>query len=450
MKPRDHNPSLFRDNVRKSWAVMAHVVKNISDDALVMHRQPLEGLEYDCLSLATLDRNDRPQFRVTMNRNGVNCDVLPWIWRRVDEVGAEAVALELIAAAGLERSPQARRTETGDICDQVVAWIDAHQHEEFYVGPLNWPGSCRELLDVPPPDDPEPSQRMHNPVISLGIGGREVARFQFGRGADPVAGSAGAAAGQLEDKYFAYIYRHPQSLQVLYVGYGTRPGRAYSVGHNRKIANVVESGEGFEILIAGPYRDEEEARNVEAALVSALSPDFNLIQQPGLKFRHLGIPNDLGSRRAEPPLSIHDIGIQTGGALIVYLSATAQLKSGDAKLTPINFDDETVFNNIRGHWYVRKFIPQWLADPSTSPRALVAVQGPVKDRIVVASCAIDPLRWGTTPTAPWDSTVHEVPLFEDQGLDVAQVRGRRIDAKFGQGKANYIMWVGGDGFVKHG
>ena len=83
----------------------------------------------------------------------------------------------------------------------------------------------------------------------------------------------------IEAKYFAYIYRDPKTLKVRYAGYGTRPGRAFSVGHNEKVAKVVEDGEGFEILIAGPYRDEEEARNVEAALVSASSLDLNLIQQ---------------------------------------------------------------------------------------------------------------------------------------------------------------------------
>jgi hypothetical protein len=257
-------------------------------------------------------------------------------------------------------------------------------------------------------------------------------------------------SGKVNDRYFAYVYRDPRTLQVLYAGYGTQPGRAYSVGHNQKIVTTVESGEGFEIMLAGPYRDEMEARNVESALVSALSPNFNLIEQPGLKFRHLGVPEELGSRRTEPALSIHEVGRRAGGALIVYCNLTTELKSGEEKLSPTNFSDEVILNNIRDHWMVKKFIPGWVERPETSPKALVAVQGPVKDRIIVASCLIDSTLWASTPSAPWDKHVHRVPLQPEAGLDIGGIRGRRIDVKFNSGPPNYIMWVDDDGLVLHG
>lgn len=253
-----------------------------------------------------------------------------------------------------------------------------------------------------------------------------------------------------EEKYFAYIYRDPKTLEVLYAGYGTRPGRAFSVGHNRGVTDRVENGEGFQILISGPYRDEQEARNVESALVSALAPDLNLIEQPGLRFRPLGVPQEYSSRQTEEHLSVHDVGRMSGGALIVYCNLTSQLKSGNEKLSPTNFGDEVILRNIREYWKVKKFIPGWVENPDSSPRALVAVQGPPSERIVVASCAIDVASWRDTPAAPWDRHVHRVPVLEDQGMDVASLRGRRVRVKFGAGPANYIMWIDGSGLVLHG
>jgi hypothetical protein len=222
------------------------------------------------------------------------------------------------------------------------------------------------------------------------------------------------------------------------------------VSHNDKISDLVESGEGFEILIAGPYRDEEEARNVEAALVSAHSPDLNLIQQPGQKFRHLGVPNEIGSRRTMPHLDVHEVGRITGGALIVLCNLTTQLKSRSSKVGPKNFTDDVVFSNIQDHWYVKKFLPEWIQNPESSPRVLVAVQGPTQDRIIIGAAEIDVEGWADTPVAPWDKHLHTIPLVKSRGLDVDELRGRQIDVKFGTGPSNYIMRVDGDGVVLHG
>jgi hypothetical protein len=253
-----------------------------------------------------------------------------------------------------------------------------------------------------------------------------------------------------EEKYFAYIYRDPKTLKVRYAGYGTRPGRAYSVGHNEKIGKVVEDGEGFEILIAGPYRDEEEARNIESALVSAHALDLNLIQQPGKKFHHLGVPNELGIRRTLPALDAHELGRLSGGALIVYCNLTTELKNRESKVGPTNFTDEVVFSNIQDHWMVKKFIPGWVDEPSTSPKLLIAVQGPPADRMVIGAAKIDAKGWALTPTAPWDRHVHRVPLVKEDGLDCSDLRGRRASVKFGAGAPNYVMLVDAVGMVLHG
>lgn len=254
----------------------------------------------------------------------------------------------------------------------------------------------------------------------------------------------------MSENYFCYIYRRPDNGRVLYVGYATDASRAYTDGHNEHVADFVSSGQAYEISISGPYRDEEEARNVEAALVSVLNPEFNKINQPGVKFRPLGIPQECATRRNERVLNAHEIGRIVGGCIIVFCNLTSQLKSGKSKVGPTSFSDDVVLENIKGHWAVRKFIPSWSSNPYSSPKCLIAVQGPVKDRIVIASVQIDELGWSETPAAPWDPHLHEIPLRSDGDLDAKSLRGRRVDIKFGAGTPNCTMVVDNTGLVLHG
>jgi len=255
-----------------------------------------------------------------------------------------------------------------------------------------------------------------------------------------------------EGKYFAYVYRDT-SGRVKYAGYGTNATRAYPVGHNSR---VVENGNEFEVLIVGPYRDKEEALNVEAALISAhdsdstYSSEWNQMHGNGLKFRHLGVPSEFGSRRSQPAMTIKEIGLTTGGALIVLSSLETQLKSGHEKLTPRSFADDVVLNNIREYWYVKKFLQTWVADPNTSPKVLVGVQGPPKSRIIIGSVDIDIDGWKTTPVAKHDPSVHRIPILNTPNLDARELRGRSTsDIVFGMGKALTFIWVDGGGEIRH-
>ena len=252
------------------------------------------------------------------------------------------------------------------------------------------------------------------------------------------------------DKYFCYIYKDPKTDELLYVGYGTDPQRAHTPGHNAEVAKLKRRRQQPQIWIAGPYESESAARNIEAALVSAVRPPLNRIEQPGIKFRPLGMPDYLFDRRGKPVLDVHQVSRMGQGAIIVYCNYSSRLKSGKPKLTLTNFSDEVIFHNIEDHWYVRKFLRRWIEDPSTSPRTLIAVQGPPDDRVIVAAAVIDIQGWKSTPTAKWDSSVHRVPLRHDRGLDAYQLRGRRIEVRFGAGKANYIMIGDSTGLVLHG
>jgi hypothetical protein len=253
-----------------------------------------------------------------------------------------------------------------------------------------------------------------------------------------------------DDKYYCYLYREPKSQRILYVGYATKANRALTTGHNEGVVNLGKTGQDYEIWIAGPYESESAARNVEAALVSAISPKLNEIQQPGIKFRPLGMPSELVGRRSQKVLDIYEVGVNSGGAIIVYCNFTSQLKSGKPKLTLTNFSDDVVFDNIQEHWYVKKLLPKWISNPETSPRTLVAVQGPPADRVIVGSAEIDIHGWTSAEAAPWDPSVYRIPLNRDMGLDCHELRGRRIDVKFNTGKANYVMVVDNTGALLHG
>lgn len=149
-------------------------------------------------------------------------------------------------------------------------------------------------------------------------------------------------------------------------------------------------------------------------------------------------------------MTIKEIGHTTGGALIVLSSLTSKLKSGDSKLSPLNFSDDVVLNNIRNHWYVKKFLQTWIADPSTSPKVLVGVQGPPKGRIIVGAVAIDVDGWAATPVGEHDSSVHTIPTVEPTNLDVNELRGRSTsDVVFARGKVFTFIWVDESGKIRH-
>ncbi len=457
MNPRNDSPALYRENVYKSWKLMAYVVSHVGDECFVAHLEPNPGVGYDCLSLITRDTNGSLRVRFMLNRNGTNANVLDRVWERFDEEGCDAVGMKLIKASDLTASRPSMKSSAATLCDDVMAWIEENRNEDFCIGPIDWPGGCRTFLDVrrethtesvwPVPD--------HGPEICLGVEGVETVRYTQVRVDNPRqvshSGMETAVVTSLsEDRFYTYLYRDPKSLKIRYVGYATNPSRAFTDGHNEEVDKVLQAGEALEILIAGPYRDEAEARNVEAALVSAIQPELNLIQQPGIKFHPLGVPSELGDRRFKSELDVHEIGRLAGGSLIVYCDLVSPLHDGISKVSPTNFTDDVVFANIQDHWRVKDFIAGWIREPETSPKLLVAVQGPPKDRIVIGAAQIDVNGWSTTPASPHKDYLHRIPLLKKEGLDNAELRGRKVSVRFNSGPSNIIMYVDKDGLVLHG
>jgi len=185
VKPREDDPALFRDNVYHSWHIMSYVVNHVTEECFVAHLEPNPGVRYDCLSLITRDSEGQLLIRFMLNRNGVNGSIgshlFEDIWGRVTRDGFKKVADEIISLAGLTSSTGRVNSVSSTVCNQVLRWIRSHRNENFYVGPLDWPGSFAPLPEIkraayskeqwPIPD--------HGPEISMGINGRELQRLEM-------------------------------------------------------------------------------------------------------------------------------------------------------------------------------------------------------------------------------------------------------------------------------
>ena len=126
-------------------------------------------------------------------------------------------------------------------------------------------------------------------------------------------------AADSDGEHFVYLYRTPAGIPK-YVGYGKTVDRATAhaeVSHNSGLRSWLASGQ-FDLTVAGPYGDRREALHVEAALISALSPEFNKSPGEGPGFVPLGVPPELGNRPSMAPLTVPQVGKIAGGALIVY------------------------------------------------------------------------------------------------------------------------------------
>jgi hypothetical protein len=181
MTLRENNPEQFMMNVYYSWSIMEAVVKNIEHDCAIVHEEPIEGVGYDCLCLYEVFHDNSVRLKFMLNRNGVNSNVLDRVWDRVKEVGVHNVADELIDICEFMRSDYPRVTAASRLCDQVLTWINEHPEDNFYVGPLNWSGSCEKFLDIAPIEYPNETWpfRSHGPDISCGVNRVEMDRFVF-------------------------------------------------------------------------------------------------------------------------------------------------------------------------------------------------------------------------------------------------------------------------------
>ncbi len=253
-------------------------------------------------------------------------------------------------------------------------------------------------------------------------------------------------------KYFVYLYR-TNSGTPKYVGYGTRVDRALSHSGNnpnQEFQKWLEKNP-HELTVAGPYGSEREAKSVEAALISCLKPEFNIIAGDGPKFRPIGVPPKLQERVSQPELSLRQLGRRTGGALLVYLSPGDFLKDGRRKFDPADPDDSVILHDIEGYWALHQLRKQWAAKPKQSPKVLLGIYGRnIKHRFVAGAAEIDAEHWLDEDLRSPRSGRWKVPILDRSNIDACELRGVRVkDVRFTNITSGLFIWVDGSGRVRH-
>jgi hypothetical protein len=251
--------------------------------------------------------------------------------------------------------------------------------------------------------------------------------------------------------HYVYLYRSAGAPgRVRYVGYGESLPRALADRPDPAFAGWLEQG-NYQVEVAGPYGDEDVARQVEASLISAIAPEFNRVAGTGPKFAPLGVPPELGERPASDPLSLGELGRRSGGALLVYLAPGTQLSDGRAKYDPAEPDDEVIVSNIEGVWDLGRHRDEWRRQPDQGPQLLLGIYGPKPARrFVVAAARIASSRWGSPELEVPDQGRWRVPLADPGDLDACGLRGRRVrNVKFGYFAHLLHIWVDGSGHVRH-
>lgn len=251
--------------------------------------------------------------------------------------------------------------------------------------------------------------------------------------------------------FCVYLYRAPDSQRIVYVGRGASPERAmqHTAGsHNAGLNRVIATGE-YTVELAGPYATAAAAAAVEAALISALrlptgqASLANLAAGDGPRFRPFGVPSRYAGRLLLPALAVAEVGVLTGGALIVRNSFGGELEPGRPRLDPLDPQDDVIAENLRRYWLLDRLLPRWQADPATKPKVILSAAGPPKHRFVPGASSIDTPRFGSGPA-------REVPLMEPLDLDAHELRGRMLtDVRFDLGRQSHFVWVTGEGVVAY-
>lgn len=252
-------------------------------------------------------------------------------------------------------------------------------------------------------------------------------------------------------EHYVYLYQTPQG-RVVYVGYGRRTTRATAhpqFGHPTFRRWL--SRNKHEVRIAGAYRDAKEAKAVEAALISALDPEFNRAPGDGPRFVPLGVPLELAGRAQLKPLMLPEIGRRARGALLVYLSPGDLLPDGRRKFDPAHPSDDEAVRNTERWWQIGRLQQHWLENPGDIPNAIIGVHGRIRHRFVVASLKIDRQSIGNrTLRSPRNPGRWQVPLADRGEPDHAGLRGRRVDGvSFGRLAHQLHIWVDRAGTVRH-
>lgn len=232
---------------------------------------------------------------------------------------------------------------------------------------------------------------------------------------------------------YVYIYRDNVG-KARYVGYGEKIIRAtshVSGSHNEALNKFLSAGK-YNLEIAGPFENEEMARAVETALISAIKPDLNI--DPGQtrwRFRPLGVPEKYAERLALPPLTKTDLCQHENIPQSVMLVKIGDKDFGDKRVVydPANPpSDPQIRERFEKWWQVKRFAKSWSESPTESPRLLLAVTGKPGSQIIIGAVFIAQEQW---LQAEQDGSLLKIPTQGPQNLDAQELRGRRIDGNAG-------------------
>lgn len=262
-------------------------------------------------------------------------------------------------------------------------------------------------------------------------------------------GAVGESAGPGE--HYVYLYRDDRR-RPRYVGYGRSPERATQharESHNAALGAWLQEG-SYQLEVAGPYDGRDAGLAVEAALISALAPEYNVSPGTGPKFAPLGVPPHLADRVTAEPLTEAEVGRIAGGALLVCITPGEKTADGRVKVDPVRPDVLAIARNVREYWQLDRYVGSWAAAPGDGPQVLVGVHGPPKHRYVLGSFRIDTTRWGVEEPGAREGNLWRVPLVDRADPDALGLRGRRLaDVRFAQGKSRNFHVVDASGRVTH-
>ncbi|MGK5060327.1 hypothetical protein ACQ4WY_25675 [Janthinobacterium sp. LB2P49] len=257
------------------------------------------------------------------------------------------------------------------------------------------------------------------------------------------------------NQHYVYFYR-TKAGKPLYIGYGLRAVRSAAHltdrAHNKKLTDALLDG-NYTLEIAGPFGDEQRARAVETALISAYQLESTLCNinkgHDAWRFRSLGVPNAFVHRVDSLPLNREEwvkLAKRAGGIVVVNIN-DCDLEDGRAGdlLANIRSDIE-IANRVDRYWQLKGFaIREWVKAPTFSPGLLVGVSGRGALRMVIASIRIDRSGWGDAVAEARRHGLLRIPHdAENLGeLDYLKLRGRRIDPAAGQrfGRLRHELFI---------
>lgn len=250
---------------------------------------------------------------------------------------------------------------------------------------------------------------------------------------------------------FVYVYRHPLTRAIRYVGVGTyrngkmiqRPEDHPTKSPHREFKDWIRRWSEKDlppVVEYIPCASAAEAFAVEAALISALwTPRedrgddiglFNAIHGHKKRFVLLGLEPELQNRRDERVLTREDFAVHGGGALVVkvsnqYFADEADPRAG-ATLRSAVIDDEIRARTVK-FWQLGGLYRQW-QQSGRFPRAIVSVAGPPGHQWVWGSIAMTRADWRR---AKETADKRSDGLFEldphSTNIDYRRWRGRRVE-----------------------